>query len=219
MEVAKRMQRALESGVLPEKRPYSAESLSKALGFKAKDMVSRFLSLLRMPEEFQGLVEWGMGSGELNHLTFSTAFSIASLAMERQRELLTEIFKHELTKHETMMAVQALKRNPTQTVADAVAVALTTRPVKIEHEILIGAFPVESAMAGDAIPTGRKEATLTAVLSPIFNGEPFAARVSAKNFVLSTSPKGKKLLHDHCTRLGVDENQLVVKLCEERLAS
>jgi len=112
-----------------------------------------------------------------------------------------------------------LRRDPSKTVSDAVAVALTTRPVKIEHEILIGSFPPESAMTRDDIPTGRKEATLATVLMPIFSGEPLAVRVSEKHFVLSTSPKGKKLLHDHCTRLGVDENQLVVKLCEERLAS
>lgn len=219
MEVAQRMQRALESGILPEAKPYPLEKLAKALDFRVTDMVPRFLSLLKIPPEFQGMIEWGVGAGELDHLTFSIAMILAPLNDEQKRELLTEIFKHELNKRETMSAVQALRRDPSKSVQDAVAVALTTRPVKIDHEILIGSFPPESQMSKDHIPTGRKEATIIAVLAPFLNGEPLAARVSEKHFVLSTSPKGKKLLHDHCVRVGLDENQLITKLCEGRLAS
>ncbi|MGA2336065.1 MAG: hypothetical protein ABSG08_11875 [Terriglobales bacterium] len=195
------------------------ERLAKALGFNGPSMVPRFLSLLKIPEEFQGLVGWGAESGELTHLTFSIATTITSLSTQQQRELLTEVFKHELTKHETMMAVQALKRDASKAVRDAVAVALTTRPLRIEHEILIGSFPPDSGMSKNDIPAGRKETILSAVLTPILDGEPLAARISEKHFVLSTSPKGKKLLHEHCVRLSLDENQLVTKLCEERLAS
>jgi hypothetical protein len=213
------MLRALESGILPESNPYSVEKLAEALGFRVSDMVPRFLSLLKLPSEFQGMIEWGSGAGDLDHLTFSIAMTVAPLSPEQKREVLTEVLRHELNKNETMMAVQALRRDPSKTVSDAVAVALTTRPVKIEHEILIGSFPPDSRMAKDDIPTGRKEATLSAVLTPILKGEPLAARISEKNFVLSTSPKGKKLLHEHCVGLGVDENHLVIKLCEERLAS
>lgn len=212
------MRRALEAGVLPAAQPYSPDKLAKALRFSGPSMIPRFLSLLKIPDEFQGLIGWGAEKGELTHLTFSIAITIASLSTLQQRELLTEIFKNELTKHETMMAVQALKRDPSRTVSDAVAVALTTRPVRTVHEILIGSFPPESEMAKDRIPTGRKEAILTAVLTPILNGEPLAARVSEKHFVLSTSPRGKKLLNEHSFRLGGDENQLVTKLCEEKLA-
>jgi hypothetical protein len=118
-----------------------------------------------------------------------------------------------------MMAVQALKRDPSKTVNEAVAVALTTRPVKIEHEILIGSFPPENQMSKQDLPTGRKEAIMLAALRSIFDGEPIAARVSDKHFVLSTSVKGKKLLNQHCSSLGVEPNELVAKLCEEKLAS
>lgn len=219
MEVAKRMQRILESGVSPQAEPYTMDQLARGLDLRGGSMVPRFLSLLEVPEEFQGMIEWGVGAGELDHLTFSIAMTVAPLNPEHKREILTKILKHELNKRETMMAVQALRRDPSRSVSDAIAVALTTRPVKIDHEILIGSFSPESPMSRSDIPIGRKEAMISAALRPILEGEPLAARVSEKHFVLSTSPKGKRLLHDHGARLGMDENQLVAKLCEARLAS
>lgn len=98
------------------------------------------------------MIEWGAGAGELDHLTFSVAMTVTPLSTEQQREVLTEVLRHELNKNETMMAVQALRRDPSKTVSEAVAVALTIRPVKIEHEILIGSFGPESRMASDSIP-------------------------------------------------------------------
>ncbi len=221
VEVARRIKRALEAGVLHGSGviQFSIDSLAKRLGFKGASMISRFLTLLNIPEEFQEIVEWGSGSGAMSHLTFSIASTISTLPPDQQRQFFLEVFKHELTKLETISVVQTLKRNPSKSVRDAAHEVLGTRPVKVYHEVLIGSFPPESAMASSSLPTGRKEAVLNAVLKPIFGNEAVAGRVSAGHFLISTSEQGKRALLERCKRLGVRPNDLITKLCEDRLSS
>lgn len=221
VEVAKRIKRALEAGVLRGSgiTQFSLGSLAKRLGLKDASMVTRFLTLLNIPEEFQEIVEWGSRAGAMSHLTFSIASAMSTLSRDQQRELFLEVFKHELTKLEAMSVVQTLKRNPSRSVRDAVGEVLRSRPVRVYHEVLIGSFPPESPMASPSLPTGRKEAVLNAVLKPIFDDEAVVGRVSEKHFLISTSEHGKRLFQEYCKRLAVGPNELVTKLCEERLSS
>ncbi len=220
LEVAKRMKRALDHGVRTGDRTvrYTPPTLAAAVGFKGPTMVGHFVGLLALPEEFRGLIEWGAGKTELSHLTFSTASMLTSLEQSHQREMLKRVFEYDLTKTEVMMAVQALKRDSSRTVDDAVQIALTTRPVKIHHELLIGALLPNTRMTDHTIPTGKKEAALTAVLRPMLAEENFAARIAERNYVISTTSKGKQMLEQYAQQHGTDPNTLVLNLCEERLA-
>jgi hypothetical protein len=219
-EVARRIRKTLDSGVKSGEQivSYTPESLAKVLGLKGPTMLSKFLGLLTLPEEFRGLVEWGSGKGDLSHLTFTTASMLNGLSEADQRQFLSELFKHDLTKAEMQSAVQAFKRNRSVSIEEAVQIALSTRPIKVQHELLVGEFAPDSPFASETIPTGRKEAVLAAVLRPILHDEAFAARISESRFVISTSAKGKKLLDTYAAEQKTDLNTLVQKFCEERLA-
>lgn len=221
IEVARRMKTVLDGGVLQgaETISFTVNSLARRLGFRDSSMLPRFLSLLKIPTEFQEMVEWGARRGAMSHLTFSIASAISTLPLEQQRDLILEVFKRELNKQETISVIQLLRRNPSISLQDSVSEVLRMRPQKIYHEILIGSFPPGSSMANSSLPTGRKEAVLNSVLKPIFQGERATGRISENHFLISTSENGKRLFDEHCKGLGTRPSELVAKLCEERLLS
>jgi len=195
VQVALLLRRALDNA-------NDVEQLAKALHFQDRTMVSRFLSLLKLPEEYQELVGWGKRDGLVS---FTSAALVSSLSDKQKiRDALEVVLMHDLTKVETEALVQRVRRSEgTKTVRDAVSEVLRMRPRVETRYLIVGAV---------------KEVTLTSRLSkmdqwtrdriwrkilhdnfPEVQIHASASRLTPKMFFITTDAEGRKRLLQHAT--------------------
>lgn len=130
VEVAGLLERALSDGT-------SLASCASAVGLESTSQLSRFLSLLSLPDDVRHLVNWGRsGVG----IAFTSAFELSRLEdATDQREAVRAVLEHDFNSSEVRQLVQARKRSA-RTLEDCVATVLKMRPqVEVRH-VFIGSI-------------------------------------------------------------------------------
>lgn len=193
VQVASLLKRALNNA-------NDVEQLAKALHFQDRTMVSRFLSLLNLPEEYQELVGWGKGDGLIS---FTSAALVSSLSDKQMiRDALEVVLTQDLAKAETEALVQRIRRSEgTKTVSDAASEVLKMRPRIETRHLIVGAVK-EAALTSklSSMDQWSRDRIWRQVLHDNFpEVQVRGSRLTHKMFYITTDAEGRERLLQHAT--------------------
>lgn len=128
VEVGKLLRKAIEGGM-------SMADCAAAVLLEGPSQVSRFLSLLKLPEDVQHVIDWGGSSGTI---AFTAAFELSRLGDSAdQRRAVQAVLEHNLSSSEARQLVQARKRSR-KSMDECIEAVLRMRPQVVMRHVFIG---------------------------------------------------------------------------------
>lgn len=206
MEVVRLIERALQ--VTTRKR------LAKHLHIDTA-IVARFVRLLRLPKEYQYLLNWHGGPGRI---PFSIAAEAAQLtSSEDVSAVLDAVMERQLTRLETLAVVQ-LRQRSGKRIAECIADIVGMRPVVVLRHVLVGTIADRQLRRKlGALRASRRQAVLRSALQELYaDAKILAARLGTKGFTIVTTPdSAQRILQMHNHEPGEVNAAILAQIVKE----
>jgi hypothetical protein len=197
IEVARLLAKALEHS--------TPDAVAEEVEFRGTTMVTRFVRLLDLPEEFQPLVDWGQSSGGI---PFSAATAVGGLSQETQRTLLNLILSGELDPRDLKQVVPILRMG--HTVSDAISEAGKLRPVVVRRHLLIGAVAISQRERIASLDQDQRESVLRSAIADLLPSRDLVtARLLPERFAIITNDSGKASIDSKAASVGLTFERLI----------
>jgi hypothetical protein len=182
-----------------------ASQVAEEVDFKGTTMVSRFVRLLELPQEFQPLVDWGQSPGGI---PFTAASVVEGLPHETQTSLLNQLISGEISVQDLRQVVPIIRKG--RPVEEAIREAGKLRPIVVRRHLLIGGVSREDQERVRALDQDRREAVILAAVSGLISpGDLTAARLLPDRFTIVTNDSGKASIDQKAAAAGVTFERLV----------
>ncbi len=182
----------------------SPDDVAREVEFRGATMVSRFVRLLALPEEFQPLVDWGTSEGSI---PFSAASAVGGLPLEIQRSLLNLLLADQLDTQSLRQVVPIIRKG--QSVEAAVREAGKLRPIVVRRHLLIGAVARGDQERVRSLGLSSRDSVIRSAVSGLLSPTDLtSARLLPDRFTVVTNDAGKA---------SIDEKAREAKLSFEHL--
>jgi hypothetical protein len=205
IEVAQLFARALKYN--------SIGQVAEAVDFRDPTMITRFVRLLELPEQFQALVDWGSAPGAI---PFSAAALVVGLSTGAQSEVLNKLVNEELETRDVRLVVPIIRKG--RSVEEAIAEAGKLRPVIVRRHILIGAVANSTRPAIEQMEQPQRDALLRkAIEGAIPRSDLATVRLLPARFTLVTNDAGKSAIDNASALAGKSFEHLIQDLIHHEL--
>lgn len=174
VEVATLLRRVVASGA-------SLAACAEALHLGGTSQIGRFLSLLKLPEDVQHLVDWGRSGVTV---AFTAAFEVSRLEdHEDQRLAAHAVLEFDLSTAEVRQLVQARKRSK-KPMDECVRIILKMRPqVEVRH-VFVGSVREDIRPALRLLTQFQRDKLLHDILEKTFRELHAGGRLGLERFTL-----------------------------------
>ncbi|MDG6909765.1 MAG: hypothetical protein JRN08_05300 [Nitrososphaerota archaeon] len=192
----------------------SAETIASEVDFHGTTMVSRFVRLLDIPEEFQPLIDWGNSSGSI---PFTAATAVGGLPRGIQRVLLNRYLSGELDVQDLRNVVPILRRG--KGLKEAIEEAGKLRPTIVRRHLLIGAVAREDQERVRTLDQAGRDSIMKLALAEVLSpGDVVTARMLPERFSIVTTDSGKVSIDDKSRSAGTTFERLIQERIRKALA-
>ena len=159
----------------------SPADCAKAVQLDGPTWVSRFLGLLKLPEDVRHLVDWGRGVGAV---TFTSATEIARLdSHDDQRRAMEATLAHNFSSAEVRQLVQLRKRSR-QTIEECTAGVVKMRPrIEVRH-LFVGSVAEGLRERLRSLGQYERDQLLAGVARKVVGSAQVSGRLGAERFTL-----------------------------------
>ena len=183
----------------------SPEAVAKEVDFRGTSMVTRFVRLLELPEEFHPLVDWGHSDGSI---PFTAASAVGGLSRETQRTLLNLLVSGGIDTLTLRHAVPILRKG--RSVEEAVKEAGKLRPIIIRRHLIIGAVGIPDRERVSSLEQAQRDIVIkTALKGLLSESDLTAARLLPERFTIVTNDSGKDSIDAMSNAKGITFEHLV----------
>lgn len=180
VEVASLLRKAIEGGA-------SLAECAASVHLEGPSWVSRFLSLLKLPDDVRHVIHWGRSGGTL---AFTSAFELSRLDdASDQRRAVQAVLEYDLNTSEVRQLVQARKRS-NKNIDECVTAVLKMRPQIETRHVFIGSVLRDDSRARlRQLSQMRRDEILQSILINTFKDLRVTGRLGPEKFTLVGGPE------------------------------
>lgn len=175
IEVAMLLRKAIEGGT-------SLAECAASVQLDGTSQVSRFLSLLKLPDDVQHVIDWGRSGGTL---AFTAAFELSRLDdASDQRRAVQAVLEYDFSTSEVRQLVQSRKRSG-KSMGECVTAVLKMRPqVEVRHVFIGSVLRDDVRVRLRQLSQQRRDEILQAILKKTFKDLRTTGRLGIERFTL-----------------------------------
>ena len=187
VEVAMLLRKAIKGGT-------SLDECATAVQLDGTSQLSRFLSLLKLPDDVQHVIDWGRSDGTL---AFTAAFEISRLHdTYDQRDAVKAVLEYYLSTSEVRQLVQARKRSQ-KSMDECIKAVLKMRPqIEVRHVFIGSVLRDDIRVRLRQLSQQRRDDILQTILKRTFKDLQATGHLGSERFTLVGGTKlgeeGKK---------------------------